>query len=72
MIYYFVEKNPFFHFRRVSKEFQLISLYKEAIDTRFVVPGDMLAASILIFSRSSFHIADSCPRFHYHIPKWVL
>ena len=35
-------------FRWVSKEFQPISLYKVAIDTSFVVPVDILAASIWI------------------------
>ena len=54
MIYHFVKKNKFCIFQWVSKEFQPISLYKEAIDTSFVVPVAILAASIRIFLRSSF------------------
>ena len=33
----------------MSKEFQPVSLYKEAIDTSFVAPVAIQAASIIIF-----------------------
>ena len=54
MIYHFVEKNQFLPFPTVVQRIPANFTIKGAIDTSFVVSVAILAASIWIFSRSSF------------------
>ena len=51
---HFIKESKFLFFLLASNVSHPISLYKFSIDTNFVVPVAILAASVCIFSRSSF------------------
>ena len=62
---HFIKESKFLFFLLASNVSHPISLYKFSIDTNFVVPVAILAASVCIFPGRPFRIAYNYPKFHY-------